>query len=157
MLFVSTCSLFLCYLFDFIRVTNSCFIVFLFVILKCLERGKGVFKVEMREYRGGWSGVGGGGWWWVEGRRGAVYRDFFLDFLVILCYNIFEVNEMIVKYDFRSGDTGNHYGLQCDSDEIRQILRYRPDSLVWLKVYFPDGRIWYYHSTFGRGWYLKEK
>ena len=102
-------------------------------------------------------GVGGRGVWWDGGCHGAFNGDFFLDFLVILCYNIYEVSEMIVKYDFRSGDTGNHYGLQCDSDEIKQILKYRPDSLLWLKVYLPDGRVWYYHSTFNRGWFLKEK
>lgn len=59
---------------------------------------------------------------------------------------------MTVEYEMRTTRTGTKGKYQCDRDEIKSIIRHWTDADMWLRVYLPNGAVWYYART--TGWKL---
>ena len=58
---------------------------------------------------------------------------------------------MLVKYDMRTMRTGTKCGYQCDKEEIKQIIKHWTEADMWLRVYLPNGDVWFYARYVG-GW-----
>lgn len=58
---------------------------------------------------------------------------------------------MLVKYDMRTTETGTKCGYQCDKEEIKQIIKHWSSVDMWLRVYLPNGAVWFYADYVG-GW-----